>query len=804
MNSSVSKASGLTAGHAAIFASGTPASRSQLAQRARELRYNSLPLLPGLGSDTFFKASEAPAPTYVPPYGRVAPREGLRRSQPSAERDAAVQACVDKVMKRIDALPARERISAKVGQMIQYAYEAFTGPERGEKMKAFEQRIREGQVSSFLYAGDPKEARRYQQIAVEESPLGIPLLFAWDVIHGMRTMFPIPLATAASWNPASAQRSAEVAGREAVEDGQHWTFAPMVDIARDPRWGRIAEGAGEDQFLGSRMAEAQVRGFNQYVLSCAKHFAAYGAAEGGRDYNTTDMSLRRLHDVYLPPFMAAAKAGVDTFMTSFNDLNGVPSTQNPYLLREVLRKRFGSNAMVVSDWASSYEQINHGTSRTRRDAAITSANAGLDMEMVSGLFSDELVKAVLENQVAESTIDEACRRIIRLKAEMGLFDDPYGTAVPKSPLERTAAREVAEDSIVLLRNDDAVLPLKSSVKRIALIGKFADVPHDHIGSWRALGKDDETVTVRQGLEARAAKAGAKVDYVAANDRDGVSTEADIAAAVKAAKDSDVIVVAIGENADRSGEASSVQSIELPGNQRELIKALQATGKPVVALLMNGRPMVLPPEADKIPALVETWQLGTEHGTAVANVLFGDRNPSGKLPVSFPASNGQIPVHHQMVNTGRPASFDENGKAVNRFSSAYLDGPNAPKFRFGFGLSYTTFEMGQPQLSARELYTDKTLFVDVPVKNTGKMKGKETVQIYSRWEDSNLTQPLRKLQGFAQVELAPGESKTVRIAIPVADLAVHDNDGKLMKPSGMYKLYVGNDSSASAETSFVVR
>ncbi len=801
---SLSKASRRPTREWGASSGGPAANRSELAERARARSHSSLPLLPGAGTDSFVKDTASAAPTYAPPYGRVAPRDGLRRAQPSKERDAAVQACVDKVMKRIDALPQTERVRAKVGQMIQYAYEAFTGPERGEKTKAFEQRIREGQVSSFLYAGDPKEARRYQQIAIEESPLGIPLLFAWDVIHGMRTIFPIPLATAASWNPAAAQRGAEIAGREAAEAGQHWTFAPMVDIARDPRWGRIAEGAGEDQFLGARMAEAQVKGFNQYVLSCAKHFAAYGAAEGGRDYNTTDMSLRRLHDVYLPPFLAAAKAGVDTFMTSFNDLNGVPSTQNPYLLREVLRKRFGSNAMVVSDWSSAYEQLNHGTSRTRRDAAIASANAGLDMEMVSGLFADELVRAVLDHSVAESTVDEACRRVLRLKAEMGLFDDPYGATGPKSPLERTAAREIAEDSIVLLRNEGDLLPFKAAVKRITLIGKLAEVPHDHRGAWEALGKDDETVTVRQGLAERAAKAGAELRFVAGNNRDGVSTEADIAAAVAAANDSDIVVITIGENADRSGEASSVQSIELPGNQRELIRALQATGKPIVALLMNGRPMVLPLEADTLPAILETWQLGTEHGTAVANVLFGDRNPSGKLPVSFPAATGQIPVHHQMVNTGRPASFDPSGKLQNRFSSAYLDGPNAPKFRFGFGLSYTTFTMGQPRLSARELSANDVLFVDVPVKNTGSARGKETVQVYSRWDDSNLTQPLRKLQGFAQVELEPGESKVVRIAIAAADRAVHDNEGNLMKPSGLYKLFIGNDSAAALETSFVLR
>lgn len=777
-----------------------PASRGALAAQARAQRLNSSTSIPRLD---FWSPPDSAKPTFAPPYGRVAPRDGLRRAQPSQERDAAVQACVDKVMKRIDALPEAERIRAKVGQMNQYAVEAFTGPDRGEKLAAFEQRIREGQVSSFLYAGDPKEARRYQRIAVEESPLGIPLLFAWDVIHGMRTIFPIPLAMAASWNPGSAMRAAEVAGREAAEDGQHWTFAPMVDIARDPRWGRIAEGAGEDQFLGSRMAEAQVRGFNQYILSCAKHFAAYGAAEGGRDYNTTDMSLRRLHDVYLPPFYAAAKAGADTFMTSFNDLNGVPSTANPYLLRDVLRGRFGSNAMVVTDWASTYELLNHGVARTRAGAAIAAANAGVDMEMVSGLYADELAKAVLAKQVPEAVLDEACRRVIRLKAEMGLFDDPYGEIVTKSPLDRKAAREVAEDSIVLLRNDGNTLPLKPS-QRIALIGKLADHPLDHRGSWSALGKDDETVTVRQALEARAIESGGKLTYVAGNDRDGASTKADIDAALQAAKDSDVIVIAIGENADRSGEASSVQLIELPGNQRDLIKALQATGKPVVALLMNGRPMVLPKEADAIPALLETWQLGTEHGNAVANVLFGDRNPSGKLPVSFPAATGQIPVHHQMVATGRPASFDKDGKVVNRFSSAYLDGPNAPKFRFGFGLSYTSFAIGQPTLSARELWADKTLFVDVPVKNTGKLKGKETVQIYSRWEDSTLTQPLRKLQGFAQVELAPGESKVVRIAIPVTDLTVHDNDGNPMKPSGLYTLFIGNDASAQTEASFVVR
>ncbi len=482
-------------------------------------------------------------------------------------------------MTRIDALPREERVRTKVGQMIQWASEAIAGPDGG--WKDFEQKVRAGQVGSFLYAGDKSQADRFQRIAVEESPLGIPLLFAWDVIHGLRTIFPTPLAMAASWNPTSVRRAAEIAGREAAEDGQHWTFAPMVDIGRDPRWGRVVEGAGEDQFLGSRMAEAQIQGFSKYVLTCAKHFAGYGAVEGGRDYNTTDISLRRMHDVYLPPFAAAAKAGADTFMTSFNDWNGLPSSANRYLLRDVLRGEFKSNAMVVTDWNAVSELLNHGVARNRHQAAVMSANAGSDMDMQSGVYADELTKAVLAGEVPEATIDEACRRILRLKAEMGLFDDPYGKSVKPSPLERTEARKVAEESIVLLRNQNA-LPLKGT-PRIALVGAMADSPHDHMASWAALGKDADVVTIRAALAKRTA-----VNYDHCCNRDGVSSKADIAAAVKAASDSDVVVMVIGENGDRSGEASSVQSIELPGNQRQLIAALQKTGKPVVAVLMNGR------------------------------------------------------------------------------------------------------------------------------------------------------------------------------------------------------------------------
>ncbi len=422
------------------------------------------------------------------------------------ERDAAVAACVDRVMAaRINALPLAERVRAKVGQMVQYADGTLTGPVKG-KLGGFEQLIREGQIGSLFYV-EPEHVERYQKIAVEESPLGIPLLFAWDVIHGLHTTFPIPLAIASSWNPQIAYKAAEVSGREAAEAGIHWTFAPMMDIARDPRWGRVAEGAGEDQLLASRMVEGYIKGFKEYVLTCAKHYAAYGAAEGGRDYNTTDMSLRRLHDVYLPPFLAAFKAGVDTVMTSFNDLNGVPTTANTYLLKTVLRDQVGSNAVVVTDYDAVDELVNHGTARTRSASAVMAANAGIDIDMQSAVYAEELASAVMDGRVPESNIDGACRRILRLKAEMGLFDDPNIKPQPRSPIDRESARKVAEESIVLLKND-GVLPLKPGAKKIALIGAMADLPRDHRGCWDALGKDPDVTTIRKGLTERAAKAGA--------------------------------------------------------------------------------------------------------------------------------------------------------------------------------------------------------------------------------------------------------------------------------------------------------
>ncbi|MCA1603456.1 MAG: glycoside hydrolase family 3 C-terminal domain-containing protein, partial [Acidobacteria bacterium] len=596
-----------------------------------------------------------------------------------------------------------------------------------------------------------KVTNELQNVAMEESRLKIPLLFGFDVIHGYRTIFPIPLGEASSWDPAAVERAAAIAAAETRAAGVHWTFAPMVDIARDPRWGRIMEGSGEDPFLGSAMARARVLGFQgrdysapDKVLACAKHWVAYGAAEAGRDYNTTDLSEWTLREVYFPPFKAALDAGAGTFMSAFNALNGVPTSANPFTLTKVLRSEWKFDGFVVSDYTAVEELIKHGVAANETEAAHAALNAGVDMEMVSRLYNKHGAQLLKEGRVSSSTIDEAVRRILRIKFRLGLFDHPYADEARErrvifSPEKRAAAREIAARSMILLKNDNVILPLSKNVRSIGLIGPLADSQKDMIGAWSGDGRAEDAVTLLQGIKSKLGPQ-AKINYAKGCEITGDKTDG-FDEAVRAAKGSDVVILAIGESAEMSGEASSRSSLDLPGRQLDLVKAVQATGKPVVVVLMNGRPLTVNWIAENTPAILETWFAGTEAGNAIADVLFGDVNPGGKLPVTFPRSVGQIPLYYNHMNTGRPP--DPNSK----WTSKYLDIDWKPLFPFGYGLSYTQFALSNLQLSAPGIRPDGNLTVSVDVQNTGRRTGDEVVQLYIRDVAASRTRPVKELKGF---------------------------------------------------------
>jgi beta-glucosidase len=702
---------------------------------------------------------------------------------------------------RINALLAKMTLDEKLGQLQQLDGEA-NGNFRPEHLEM----ARKGLLGSTLNVRGAQKTNELQRIAVSESRLKIPLIFGFDVIHGYRTIFPIPLGEAATWDPAAAQRSASIAAAESRAAGVHWTFAPMVDIARDARWGRIAEGSGEDPYLGSRMATARVRGFQgdgysrgDKIVACAKHWVAYGAAEAGRDYNTTDVSEYTLREIYFPPFKAAVDAGVGTFMSAFNDLNGVPASANPFTLTTVLRREWKFDGFVVSDYTSVEELIKHGVAANGADAAREAINAGVDMEMVSRLYNKHANELLRGRQLSQATIDEAVRRILRIKFRLGLFDKPYvdeklEPAAIFSNANVAAAREIAARSFVLLKNNGDVLPLDKTVRSIALIGPLADNKQDMLGSWTGDGKTESAVTLLQGLKSKVPQT--KINYAKGCEVNCDKAD-DFEAAVRAAKESDVVIIAVGESADMSGEAASRSSLDLPGRQLDLVKAVQAAGKPTVVVLMNGRPLTIKWIAENTPAVLETWFAGSQAGNAIADVLFGDVNPGGKLPVTFPRAVGQVPLYYNHFNTGRPPD------AKNKYTSKYLDVDWTPLFPFGYGLSYTKFEIANLRLSAPRIPSNGKLTVTVEVRNIGKRSGDEVVQLYIRDQVASVTRPIKELKGFERVTLQPGETKRIEFLLGAEQLGFWNRQMRFAVEPGEFKVMVGSNSEDLIEASFEV-
>jgi beta-glucosidase len=693
---------------------------------------------------------------------------------------------------RVNALLSKMTLDEKIGQLTLYTTDwGSTGPTIRE---GYKNDIRSGACGNLFNCHTIGFVRDLQKVAVEETRLKIPLLFGYDVIHGYKTIFPIPLGEAASWDLAAIEKSARVSAIEATAAGLNWTFAPMVDVGRDPRWGRVMEGGGEDTWLGCRIAEARVHGFQgkklgdtDAMLACVKHYAGYGAPIGGREYNTVDMSERYFREYYLPPYEAAVKAGAATVMTSFNDYDGVPASGNQYLLDNILRKEWDFQGFVVTDYTSMNEMVNHGVVVDEKEAGELSLNAGVDMDLQGGIYQRFLKQSLKEGKVKKKQIDEAVRRVLRLKFELGLFEDPYKfcnaereTKALLAPEHRAAARDLARKSIVLLKNEQQALPIKKGQK-IALIGPLADNKSELIGNWNGAGNVEDCVSLRDGFspEQRSTVLFTKGCELEGSDRSG------FAAAIKAAQSSDVVLVVVGEAAMMSGEACARAEIGLPGVQEALVLELCKTGKPVVVVLMNGRPLAIPKIAESATAILETWWLGTEAGNAIADVLFGAYNPSGKLPMTFPRSVGQVPVFYNYKNTGRP--YDPNSK----WTSKYIDMPNAPQWPFGFGLSYTTFSYQEPKVAVES--GGNLLTVTVSVTNTGKLAGEEVAQLYIRDLVGSVTRPVKELKGFQKIMLQPGETRELKFILTEKDLSFYRRDMTFGTEPGEYEIMVGGNS-----------
>lgn len=705
---------------------------------------------------------------------------------------------------KVNDLLKKMTIEEKIGQLNQYTGDnQATGPITINPNKQAE--IKAGLIGSMLNIIGTKYTRQYQELAMQ-SRLKIPLLFGQDVIHGYKTTFPLPLAEAASWDLPAIELAARVAATEAAASGIHWTFAPMVDISRDPRWGRVMEGAGEDTYLGSKIAYARVKGFQgnklgdlNSVMACVKHFAAYGAGVGGRDYNSVDMSERMLWETYLPPFKAALDAGAATFMNSFNDINGIPATGNAHLQRDILKGKWNFQGFVVSDWGSIGEMVAHGYSKDLKEAAYSAITAGSDMDMESNAYRYNLAQLVKEGRVSVDLIDDAVKRILRKKFELGLFDDPYRYSDGKreekalnNPEHRKAALEVAEKSIVLLKNENQTLPISKNVKTIAFIGPMVKEYKENMGFWSVelpeVDYNKWIVSQWDGLQNKVGK-NTKLIYakgceIEGNNKDG------FAEAVAAAKQADVVILSIGERRDMSGEAKSRSDLHLPGVQEDLVKAIQATGKPVVVLINAGRPLVFNWTADNVPAIVYTWWLGTEAGNAIANVLFGDYNPSGKLPMTFPREVGQVPIYYNHFSTGRPAKNENETNYV----SAYIDLKNSPKFPFGYGLSYTTFDYSDLKLSSSKIKSNETIKVSFQLKNSGKAAGEEVAQLYLKDKFGSVVRPVLELRDFQKVKLNAGESKTIEFTIDKEKLSFYNNKMEWTAEPGDFELMIGSSSA----------
>jgi len=706
-------------------------------------------------------------------------------------QDAQIDRKVNELLKKMT-------LEEKVGQLHQLSGRQFTGPESSKFADKLAD-IRAGKVGSMLNVKGVAETREIQALALQ-SRLRIPLLFSLDVIHGYKTTFPVPLGEAASWDLDAIEQGARVAAIEAAASGIHWTFAPMVDISRDPRWGRVMEGAGEDTYLGSQIARARVKGFQtsklggtDAIMATAKHFAAYGAAIAGRDYNAVDMSEQQLHEVYLPPFKAALDAGAATFMNSFNTLNGIPATGSAHLQRDILKGEWKFKGLVVSDWASIKEMVPHGYAADLADAATKALNAGSDIDMEGYAYTKHLADAVKSGKVQAKLLDDAVRRVLVKKFELGLFDDPYKfsdeareKAALNDPKHREIARDVARKSMVLLKNDNNALPLAASAKRLAVIGPLADSKRDLEGGWVVQGERAEVVSILDGIRRRAGNA--TVTHAAAC-APGCATLDALDAAVAAAKDADVVVLAIGESWDMSGEAKSRTDIGVPGLQNKLFEAIKATGKPVVVVMLAGRPLIFNEIADRADAILYAWFPGTEGGNAVADVLFGDYNPSGKLPVTFPRNMGQLPLSYAQYSTGRPVLDDKNIV----YKSAYIDSVNTPRYAFGHGLSYTSFKYSGASLSSNTMQPGQSITLSLDIANSGKAAGTETVQLYIRDLVSSVVRPLKELKGFQQVRLQPGEQRRISFTIDRNTLSFFNTQLKWGAEPGDFKLMVGSAS-----------
>lgn len=727
----------------------------------------------------------------------------------------------DDVTKRVEALLKQMSLAEKVGQLAQISGADWNQGPQPEEI------IRERGAGSLLWLNNTKKFNALQKIAMEESPSKIPVLFALDVIHGYRTIFPVPLAMASSWDPSVAEQAQAVAAKESRAAGLHWTFGPMLDIARDARWGRIVEGAGEDPYLGSAMAAAQVRGFQgddlsdpERILACAKHFAGYGAADGGRDYDPVYLSEAQLRNVYFPPFQAAVKAGVGTFMSAYMDLNNVPATGNSWLMNDVLRGEWGFDGFIVSDAFAVSNLAIEGFAQDKKDSALRALQAGLNMDMASNSYIENLEALVKAGSISMEQIDAMVRPILSIKMKMGLFENPYVDEtllekVAASPEHRQAARLAAQRSMVLLRNEGNVLPLSKASKNIAVIGPVADWMEATEGPWMVFGHQPNAVTVLQGLRNKLPDA--KITYAPGPDirRDiphpfgefdatarrpvqkPEDAEAAFQAAVEAARNADLVIAVMGESHDMAGEFASRGSLDLPGRQEELLKAVSALGKPIVLVLLNGRPLSINWSAENIPAILEAWQPGSEGGNAVADILFGDVNPGGKLPVCFPRNGNHAPLYYARVLTHLPESSP-------RYLSRYWDGPTTPLYPFGFGLSYTTFSISNLKVSSSQVNIGQSLTVTADVTNTGKVTGDEVVQLYIHQKWGSDSRPMRELKGFERVTLQPGETKTITFQLGPDELGYWStNAGKWIQDTASFDLWAGSDSLASLHAEFEV-
>ena len=736
--------------------------------------------------------------------------------------------------RKIDALLQKMTLEEKVGQLVQYSAGQTTGPGTGRT--DYDDMIRKGEVGALLNITTARNMNAYQRVAVEQSRLHIPLLFGLDVIHGFRTKFPIPLGLASSWNPELIERTARVAAREASASGIRWTFSPMVDIARDARWGRMAEGSGEDPYLGAVLASAYVRGYQgarldapDSIAACPKHFVGYGAAEGGRDYNTVELSEHTLRQFYLPPFHAAVDAGAATLMSAFNVLNGVPASANPFTLKQILRKEWGFEGLVDSDYSSVGELVAHGIANDGAAAARKAFLAGVDMDMVSSLYHENLASLVRSGAVPETAVDDAVRRVLRVKFALGLFEHPYADGTREAgamlqPESLSLARTAAERSFVLLKNANfsggaPVLPLSNETRTIALVGPLADDPYNMLGSWAAQGRSEDVITLRAALTQRIGAD--RVRYAKGTEIIGGSDE-QLAEALKTAEQSDVVILALGENApEMTGEAASRAHLGLPGRQQQLLETIVATRKPVVLLLFSGRPLTLPWAFEHAPAVLAAWFPGVQAGPALVRIIFGEANPSGKLVVSWPRSVGQEPLYYDALNTGRPAgNIDLTHPPKNgdeKYVSRYIDEQNSPQFPFGYGLSYTDYryanlQIDKTQLSAKVLNDElhggeraavTAMTVSAEITNTGTRAGEETVQLYVQLRGTSVAQPVRALSGFQRIALAPGETRRVTFALAAEAFAFWNDQNKFGVDPARVTLWVSPDSSRGSQATIQI-